>query len=484
MMIYQYTAAALGQRAQGAGPSGVRRLDPDVGQPGGPRLDGVDRGAPRADGPDRRRADPRDRAARRRPGARPAAARCGESAGTSAARRAPASPRPTAGSGLASRTSTATASRGPTSRRRPRWSTTARWRTWPGPGGLGVTAPTAGPDRHRRRHRRLDVRPPAAVRRSRVRSPVVRLLGGRRPRVEGDPARLDRARRAPSRRSRRPAPRRPTRSSPTSRNVGRTRSRSAWAVAARARPTRSSPDDDALDDNPFAPRRAPRPTVADTAPRKLRLLARGLGVGGSYAKVLLADDVPAAYCQFGPLTAYPRAQRTRDLYPALPDAPLPAVITCIASTAEARGAGLAKALVAAVCEDLEGRGFAAVETYPEIGARPDATSAATPAFWEIGRVRHRGARRALPGHAPRARVRRSRLAGRRRRHRWPSCLASPAAGRRSRPPPSAVAAAAPYPPPASPSARLAAPDRRPGPSRSTRRCSTPARRGRGPGAPA
>lgn len=142
------------------------------------------------------------------------------------------------------------------------------------------------------------------------------------------------------------------------------------------------PDDDALEDNPFAPRRAPRPTVPDTAPRKMRLLARGLGVAGSYAKVLLTDDVPAAYCQFGPLTAYPRAQRTRDLYPALPDAPLPAVITCIASTAEARGQGLAKALVAAVCEDLEGRGFAAVETYPAIDTRPDATSAATPAFWE------------------------------------------------------------------------------------------------------
>jgi GNAT superfamily N-acetyltransferase len=142
------------------------------------------------------------------------------------------------------------------------------------------------------------------------------------------------------------------------------------------------PDDDALGDNPFAPRREPRPTVGDTAPRKLRLLARGLGVAGSYAKVMLEDDVPAVYCQFGPLTAYPRAQRTRDLYPALPDAPLPAVITCIASTAGARGRGLAKALVAAVCDDLEGRGFAAVETYPAIGARPDATSAATPAFWE------------------------------------------------------------------------------------------------------
>ena len=140
--------------------------------------------------------------------------------------------------------------------------------------------------------------------------------------------------------------------------------------------------DDPLEENPFAPRRAPRPAVPDIAPRKLRLLGRGLGVAGSYAKVLLVDDVPAAYCQFGPLTAYPRAQRTRDLYPALPDAPLPAVITCIASTAAARGLGLAKALVAAVCDDLETRGFAAVETYPEIGVRPDATSAATPAFWE------------------------------------------------------------------------------------------------------
>jgi ribosomal protein S18 acetylase RimI-like enzyme len=140
-------------------------------------------------------------------------------------------------------------------------------------------------------------------------------------------------------------------------------------------------DDDALADNPFAPRRQPRPTVPDAAPRKLRLLARGLGVVGSYAKVLLFDDAPAGYCQFGPLTAYPRAQRTRDLYPALPDAPLPAVITCIATTSEARGLGLAKALVEGVCEDLAGRGFAAVETYPEIGVRPDATSAATPAFW-------------------------------------------------------------------------------------------------------
>ncbi len=141
-------------------------------------------------------------------------------------------------------------------------------------------------------------------------------------------------------------------------------------------------DDDAPPENPFAPVPDARPPVAPDAPRKLHLLGRGLGVAGSYAKVLLDDDVAAVYAQFGPLTAYPRAQRTRDLYPSLPDAPLPAVITCIATTAEARGRGLARALVAAVCDDLGARGFTAVETYPEIGARPDATSAATPEFWE------------------------------------------------------------------------------------------------------
>ncbi len=140
--------------------------------------------------------------------------------------------------------------------------------------------------------------------------------------------------------------------------------------------------DDTADENPFAPRRAPRPSVGDTGHPKLQLLGRGLAVAGSYAKVLLIDEVAAAYSQFGPLSAYPRAQRTRELYPALPDSPLPAVITCIASTGEARDRGLARMLVEDVCADLGRRGFAAIETYPEIGVRPDATSAATPAFWE------------------------------------------------------------------------------------------------------
>jgi len=157
-----------------------------------------------------------------------------------------------------------------------------------------------------------------------------------------------------------------------------------FAAAGRQKPAFNPfADDDAEqpDVNPFAPAPAGRPAVAADAPRKLGLLGRGLAVFGSYAKVLLADDVAVAYAQFGPLSAYPRAQRLRELYPQLPDAPLPAVITCIATTAEARGVGHATALIAVVCDDLAGRGFAAVEAYPERNTRPDATSAATPEFW-------------------------------------------------------------------------------------------------------
>jgi hypothetical protein len=143
----------------------------------------------------------------------------------------------------------------------------------------------------------------------------------------------------------------------------------------------ASADDDRLDDNPFAPPPPARPSVGADAPRKLTLLGRGLGVFGSYAKALLDDDDEVAYAQFGPLSAYPRAQRLRELYPQLPEAPLPAVITCIATTSTARHRGHARTLVEAVCDDLARRGFAAVEAYPERGAKADATSAATPEFW-------------------------------------------------------------------------------------------------------
>ena len=156
--------------------------------------------------------------------------------------------------------------------------------------------------------------------------------------------------------------------------------------------------------SPRRPRQG-RPSRA-TPRRSCGCSAAASAVFGSYAKVLLEDDEPAGYAQFGPLSAYPRALRTRELYPRLPVSPLPATITCIATTRAARDRGLAATLVEAVCDDLAGRGFAAVETYPEVGAREDATSAATPGVLGAARVRRRRARRALPRHAPRARVRR------------------------------------------------------------------------------
>ncbi len=143
-------------------------------------------------------------------------------------------------------------------------------------------------------------------------------------------------------------------------------------------------DDDVIEEadwNPFAPSAAPVSRAASGLPRKLALLTRGARVFGSYARVAIADDRPVAYVQFGPLSAYPRAQRLRELYPQLPSAPLPAVITCIATTAESRGAGHAKHLVEDVCVELGRRGFSAVEVYPDLTQTAEATSAATPAFW-------------------------------------------------------------------------------------------------------
>ena len=134
--------------------------------------------------------------------------------------------------------------------------------------------------------------------------------------------------------------------------------------------------------NPFAPALKSQPHPGADSPRKLRLLVRGQAVFGSYAKILLSHSVPVAYVQFGPLSAYPRAQQIRALYPRLPQSPLPAVITCIAATAAARRQGSARRLIDAVREDLATRGFAAIETYPDLTLDANEASAAHPKFWE------------------------------------------------------------------------------------------------------
>lgn len=148
--------------------------------------------------------------------------------------------------------------------------------------------------------------------------------------------------------------------------------------------TESLQDDDPTQEaawNPFAPAPTGFDRTGPGLPRKLALLMRGARVFGSYARVAIADEGPVAYAQFGPLSAYPRAQRLRELYPQLPAAPLPAVITCIATTAASRGEGHARSLVEDVCAELGRRGFAAVEVYPDLTQAADATSAATPEFW-------------------------------------------------------------------------------------------------------
>jgi hypothetical protein len=78
------------------------------------------------------------------------------------------------------------------------------------------------------------------------------------------------------------------------------------------------------------------------------------------------DRLAVGWCQFGPISAYPRAQVIRDRYPELPDSPAPWVVTClqVVETQPDRAAA-AKALLTAVCDELDRRGIIAVEAYPE-----------------------------------------------------------------------------------------------------------------------
>ena len=123
MMIYQYAAAALASENKVLVHPASADSIPTIRQPGGPRLDGRDGGAPRPRRAGQRGADPGGRTARGRAGARPPdGARPGRAPG----RRRGGRPRP--GSAPSSRISAMTGSRG---------------RTSPPPSASSVTGPSS-----------------------------------------------------------------------------------------------------------------------------------------------------------------------------------------------------------------------------------------------------------------------------------------------------------------------------------------------------
>ncbi|MEP6807566.1 MAG: hypothetical protein ABI978_03080, partial [Chloroflexota bacterium] len=104
---------------------------------------------------------------------------------------------------------------------------------------------------------------------------------------------------------------------------------------------------------------------------KLARLLSGRRLAGSYGMLAwrtdaAGDRVACGWAQFGPISAYPRAQIIRDRYPTLPDSPAPWVVTCLQVPADTLDReGIAAALLAEVCEELDRRGIIAVEGYPE-----------------------------------------------------------------------------------------------------------------------
>jgi hypothetical protein len=122
-------------------------------------------------------------------------------------------------------------------------------------------------------------------------------------------------------------------------------------------------------------RAAPEADAPDAGSRATLKRNRLLAVkklAGSYAMLAVLTDAvertAVGYAQFGPLSAYPRAQDIRDRYTQLPESPAPWVITCLqagpAGSAEAR-TEIGLALLEAVCAELDRRGITAVEAYPE-----------------------------------------------------------------------------------------------------------------------
>lgn len=126
-------------------------------------------------------------------------------------------------------------------------------------------------------------------------------------------------------------------------------------------------------------RETPAGGASDAAARaglkRGRLLA-GRALAGAHAMLAYRTDaverVAIGYAQFGPLSAYERAQSIRDRYPELPESPAPWVVTCLQVSPDL-GDAMAREqhgvdLLEAVCTELDRRGITALEAYPEVVA--------------------------------------------------------------------------------------------------------------------
>lgn len=115
------------------------------------------------------------------------------------------------------------------------------------------------------------------------------------------------------------------------------------------------------------------PAAATRVALKRGRLLAARDLSGSYAMLAYRTDavdrIAIGYAQFGPISAYPRAQSIRDRYPQLPESPPPWVVTCLqVSPAAGDGPTRLRAgieLLGAVCAELDRRGIIAVEAYPE-----------------------------------------------------------------------------------------------------------------------
>jgi len=123
--------------------------------------------------------------------------------------------------------------------------------------------------------------------------------------------------------------------------------------------------------------------------KRSRLMA-GARLAGAYGMLAFRTDaagdrVAAGWAQFGPISAYPRAQSIRERYPELPDSPAPWVITCLQVPSDVPDReAVASALLQATCDELDRRGITAVEVYPEGGATSWEPSPGPVSIYEAG----------------------------------------------------------------------------------------------------